>query len=199
MRLCVTSKPATTRESLVSVTFSSAYASWKPVRVRVVVVDAVTVRHSRTKTSERVKREDVPNFSQRDGTRPIAVRLLDTAGGGGGLACRLSGELLAGGLATGGLTSSLLCSCHVCLCRKKCRHYIRGTHDEESTHGKKWTAQTPFLPLLIVISNPPIKGAFERQKCFGGSSGTVGWKCDGKMYSVHTEGWGMPGATHRPR
>ena len=83
------------------------------------------------------------------------MRLLDTAGGGGGLARRLSGELLAGGLATGGLTSSLLCSCHVCLCRKECRHYIRGTHDEESTHGKKWTAQTPFLPLLAVHLKPP--------------------------------------------
>ncbi len=38
---------------------------------------------------------------------------LDAAGGGGGLARRLGGELLTGGLATGGLTGSLLGTSHL--------------------------------------------------------------------------------------
>ena len=39
--------------------------------------------------------------------------LLDATGGGGGLASRLGGELLAGGLASGGLTGGLLGTSHV--------------------------------------------------------------------------------------
>jgi hypothetical protein len=41
------------------------------------------------------------------------VGLLDTASGGGRLAGRLGGELLAGGLATGRLACSLLSACLV--------------------------------------------------------------------------------------
>jgi len=40
------------------------------------------------------------------------VGLLDATGGGGGLASRLGGELLAGGLASGGLAGGLFGTCH---------------------------------------------------------------------------------------
>lgn len=52
------------------------------------------------------------DLTQSDGTRLVAVRLLDTSGGGRGLAGSLGGELLAGGLATGGLTGGLLGAGH---------------------------------------------------------------------------------------
>ena len=52
------------------------------------------------------------DFTERDGTRAVSVRLLDAAGGRGGLARRLGGELLTRGLATGGLTGSLLRTGH---------------------------------------------------------------------------------------
>ena len=106
-----TSNRGATREPLVAITCSSAYASWEPVCVRVVDVDAVTVgRLSR----KRVLGRQVypPNFPQRDGTGPVAVGLLNAAGGGGGLARRLGGKLLARGLATGGLTGRLLGTSH---------------------------------------------------------------------------------------
>lgn len=44
------------------------------------------------------------NLTKSDGTGLVAVRLLDTSGGGGALAGGLGGELLAGSLATSGLT-----------------------------------------------------------------------------------------------
>ena len=47
-----------------------------------------------------------------DGALAVAVRLLDAAGGRGGLACRLGGELLARGLASGALASGLLGASH---------------------------------------------------------------------------------------
>ena len=53
------------------------------------------------------------DLTKRDGTGAVPVGLLDAAGGGGGLARRLGGELLAGGLATGGLTGSLLGTGHL--------------------------------------------------------------------------------------
>ena len=37
------------------------------------------------------------DLTERDGTGPVTVGLLDATGGGGGLASRLGGELLAGG------------------------------------------------------------------------------------------------------
>ena len=40
------------------------------------------------------------DLAESDGTGPVAVGLLDATGGGGGLASRLGGELLAGGLAS---------------------------------------------------------------------------------------------------
>ena len=43
------------------------------------------------------------DFSESDGTRLIAMGLLDTSGGGSRLASGLGGELLTRGLATGGL------------------------------------------------------------------------------------------------
>lgn len=52
------------------------------------------------------------DLTQSDGTRLVAVRLLDTSGGGRGLAGSLGGELLAGSLATGGLTGGLLGAGH---------------------------------------------------------------------------------------
>ena len=52
------------------------------------------------------------DFPERNGTRAVAVRLLDAAGRRGGLASSLGGELLTRGLATGRLTSSLLGTSH---------------------------------------------------------------------------------------
>ena len=51
------------------------------------------------------------DLAESDGTGPVAVGLLDATGGGGGLASRLGGELLAGGLASGGLAGGLLGTC----------------------------------------------------------------------------------------
>ena len=48
------------------------------------------------------------DLAQGDGTGSVTVGLLHTAGGGGRLAGRLGGELLAGGLATRGLACRLL-------------------------------------------------------------------------------------------
>ena len=42
------------------------------------------------------------DLAESDGTGPVAVGFLDAAGGGGGLARRLGGELLAGRLAADG-------------------------------------------------------------------------------------------------
>lgn len=52
------------------------------------------------------------NLTESDGTGLVAVRLLDTSSGGGGLAGSLGGELLAGGLATSGLAGGLLGASH---------------------------------------------------------------------------------------
>ena len=52
------------------------------------------------------------DLAKRDGSRAVAVRLLDAAGGGGRLAGRLGGELLAGSLSSGGLTGGLLGTGH---------------------------------------------------------------------------------------
>ena len=46
------------------------------------------------------------NLTKSDGTGLVSVRLLDTAGGRGGLAGSLGGELLSGSLATSGLTGA---------------------------------------------------------------------------------------------
>eukprot|EP01043_Picozoa_sp_COSAG02_P034647 COSAG02_NODE_2435_length_8869_cov_63.273774_5_plen_221_part_00 len=52
------------------------------------------------------------DLAEGDGAGPVAVGLLDAAGGRGGLARRLGGELLARGLASGALASGLLGACH---------------------------------------------------------------------------------------
>jgi histone H3 len=52
------------------------------------------------------------NLTESDGTRLVAVRLLDTTGRRGGLAGSLRSELLAGGLATSGLAGGLLSASH---------------------------------------------------------------------------------------
>ena len=52
------------------------------------------------------------NLTESDGTGLITVGLLDTAGGGGGLAGSLGSELLAGSLATSGLAGGLLSAGH---------------------------------------------------------------------------------------
>jgi hypothetical protein len=52
------------------------------------------------------------DLTESDGTRLVAVRLLDTSGGGRALAGSLGGKLLTRGLATGGLASSLLSAGH---------------------------------------------------------------------------------------
>ena len=48
------------------------------------------------------------DLAKRNGTGAVAVGLLDTSSGGGGIACCLGGELLAGRFASGGLTGGLL-------------------------------------------------------------------------------------------
>ena len=53
-----------------------------------------------------------PDLTEGHGTGPVPVGLLDTAGGGCGLAGGLSGQLLPGGLASGGLTCGLLGTSH---------------------------------------------------------------------------------------
>jgi hypothetical protein len=52
------------------------------------------------------------DLTESDGTRAVAVGLLHAAGGRGGLACSLGGELLTGGLASGGLACGLLGTGH---------------------------------------------------------------------------------------
>ena len=52
------------------------------------------------------------DLAEGDGSGAVPVGLLDAAGGGGGLARGLGGELLPGGLASGGLTGGLLGTGH---------------------------------------------------------------------------------------
>ena len=53
-----------------------------------------------------------PDLPEGDGTGPVPMGLLDSAGGGSALASSLGGELLPGGLASGGFTGSLLGTSH---------------------------------------------------------------------------------------
>ena len=53
-----------------------------------------------------------PDLTEGDCAGPVPVGLLDTPGGGGGLAGSLGGQLLPGGLASGGLTGGLLGTGH---------------------------------------------------------------------------------------
>ena len=53
-----------------------------------------------------------PDLTESHGTGAVPVGLLDSAGGRGGLASGLGGELLPGGLASGGLTGGLLGTGH---------------------------------------------------------------------------------------
>ena len=52
------------------------------------------------------------DLAEGDGSGAVPVGLLDAAGGGGGLASGLGGELLPGGLASGGLAGGLLGTGH---------------------------------------------------------------------------------------
>ena len=53
------------------------------------------------------------NVPESDGSRAVAVRLLDASGGRGGLAGSLGGELLAGGFASSGFACGLLSAGHL--------------------------------------------------------------------------------------
>merc|ERR1719422_375380 len=53
-----------------------------------------------------------PDLPEGDGSRPVSVGLLDTAGGGGGLSGSFGGQLLPGSLSSGRLTGSLLGTGH---------------------------------------------------------------------------------------
>lgn len=55
---------------------------------------------------------ELADFTESNGTRFEAMRLLDSASGGRGFAGCFRGQLLAGGFATGGLTSGLLGTSH---------------------------------------------------------------------------------------
>ena len=48
------------------------------------------------------------NLAKGDGSGPVSMGLLDTSGGGGGLAGSLSGELFSGGLSSSGLAGGLV-------------------------------------------------------------------------------------------
>lgn len=52
------------------------------------------------------------DLTESDGSRSVPVRLLDPAGGWGGLSRGLGGELLSRGLASGGFTCGLLSTSH---------------------------------------------------------------------------------------
>jgi len=52
------------------------------------------------------------DLTKSDGTGAVTMGLLDTSGGGGGLASGLGGELLTGGLSSGGLAGGLLGTSH---------------------------------------------------------------------------------------
>ena len=52
------------------------------------------------------------DLAKGDGSRAVPVGLLDSTGGGGGLAGGLGGELLPGSLSSGGLTGGLLGTGH---------------------------------------------------------------------------------------
>jgi len=54
-----------------------------------------------------------PDLSQSNSSGPVTVRLLDAAGGGGGLPGRLGGQLLPGSLASSRFTGSLLGTSHL--------------------------------------------------------------------------------------
>ena len=62
-----------------------------------------------------------PDLTEGHGTGPVPVGLLDTAGGGCGLAGGLGGQLLPGGLASGGLTCGLLGTSHFERMNRICR------------------------------------------------------------------------------
>ena len=53
-----------------------------------------------------------PDLTESHCSWPVSVGLLDSAGGRGGLASSLGGQLLPGGLASGGFTSGLLGTSH---------------------------------------------------------------------------------------
>ena len=53
------------------------------------------------------------DLTESDGSGPVTMGLLDTAGGWCALTSSLGGQLFAGSLASGGLTSGLLSTCHV--------------------------------------------------------------------------------------
>ena len=76
------------------------------------------------------------DLAEGDGTRAVAVGLLDTSGGGGGLARCLGGELLAGGFASSGLACGLLGAGHfdVRLC---CFVRRRGGGGEKKGEGEE--------------------------------------------------------------
>ena len=52
------------------------------------------------------------DFTKGDRAWSVTVWLLDTTGGGGGLACCLCGELFAWSFASGRFTCGLFCACH---------------------------------------------------------------------------------------
>lgn len=52
------------------------------------------------------------DLTESDGSRSVPVRLLDPAGGWGGLSRGLGSELLSRGLASGGFTCGLFCTSH---------------------------------------------------------------------------------------
>lgn len=80
-------------------------------------VDDRASGNSRELADQELGRLLVPtNLTERDGTRAVTVRLLDTTGGGRRLARSLGGELLAGSLSSGRLAGGLLGTGHCFEC-----------------------------------------------------------------------------------
>ena len=89
--------------------------TWRRTNARVLTLGNFTYESLERKLAdEQLGRLLVASdFTQGDGTRAVAVRLLDTTGGGRRFAGCLGGELLAWRLASGRLSGGLLGASHV--------------------------------------------------------------------------------------
>jgi hypothetical protein len=76
------------------------------------------------------------DLTESDGTRLVAVRLLDTTGRGGGFASGLGGELLTGSLATSGL-ACMIVSGHVAMRDALWKRHTSPCRNVEGSQGRR--------------------------------------------------------------
>ncbi|EJK63755.1 hypothetical protein THAOC_15573, partial [Thalassiosira oceanica] len=102
------------------------------------------------------------DLTKGDGSGSVTVGLLDSSGGGGGLASGLGGKLLAGGLSSGGLAGGLLCSGHVdglfqvvetFLCLSPI-YYLLPAFRAHQTHGLR-----VYVPRLLKTATERLPGS----------------------------------------